>query len=82
MNVNLPAELEEFLHRKVQAGVYPSANEAISDAVRQMSEQERDWNEDGPELKEFLLQAVRGGHRPLRLEDLEAMERRVLARGE
>jgi len=79
MTVTIPKELEPFIEQKVRAGQFPDANAVVSAAVRQFSEQERDWNEDGPELKAFLLEAVRGEHRPLRLEELEEMERRVLA---
>ena len=79
MTVTIPKDLEGFIEQKVRAGQFPDANAVVSEAVRQFSEQQHDWNEDSPELKEFLLEAVRGGDRPLRLEELEEMERRVLA---
>ena len=79
MTVTLPKKLEAFVAQKVQAGDFRNASEAVCEAVRQWSEQQNDWSKDGPELKSFLLEAVRGRHRPLRLEELEAMERRVLA---
>ena len=79
MTVTIPKDLEGFIEQKVRAGQFPDASAVVSEAVRQFSEQQKDWNEDSPELKAFLLESVRGGHRPLRLEELEEMERRVLA---
>ena len=79
MTVTIPKDLEPFIEQKLRAGQFPDASTLVSAAVRQFSEQQRDWNEDSPELKEFLLEAVRGGHRPLRLDELEEMERRILA---
>ncbi len=79
MTVTLPKKLEAFVEQRVRAGDFRSPSEAVCEAVRQWSEQQNDWTKDGPELKSFLLEAVRGRHRPLRLEELEAMEQRVLA---
>ncbi len=79
MTVTLPKKLETFVAQKVEAGDFRSASEAVCEAVRQWSEQQNDWSKDGPELKSFLREAIGGRHRPLRLEELEAMERRVLA---
>jgi putative addiction module CopG family antidote len=79
MTVTIPKDLEPFIEQKVRAGQFPDASAVVSEAVRQFSEQQRDWNEDSSELKAFLLAAVRGGHRPLQLGDLEEMERRILA---
>ena len=79
MTVTIPKDLEPFIEQRVRAGQFPDASAVVSAAVRQFSEQQRDWNEDSAELREFLLEAVRGGHRPLRLEELENMERRILA---
>jgi putative addiction module CopG family antidote len=79
MTVTLPKKLEAFVQRKVRAGDFRNAGEAVREAVRQWSEQQNDWSKDSPELKSFLLEAVRGPHRPLRLEELDEMERRVLA---
>ena len=76
MTVTIPKDLEPFIEQKLRDGQFPDASTLVSAAVRQFSEQQRDWNEDSPELKEFLLETVRGGHRPLGLEE---MERRVLA---
>lgn len=79
MTVNIPKELEPFIEQKIRAGQFPDASAVVTEAVRQFSEQQRDWNEDSPELKAFLLEAVHGEHRPLRLEELEEMEQRVLS---
>ena len=79
MTVTIPKDLEGFIEQKIQAGQFPDASAVVSEAVRQFSEQRCDWNEDSAELKAFLLESVQSGHRPLRLEELEEMERRVLA---
>jgi len=79
MTVTIPKEFEPFIEEKIRVGQFPDANAVVSEAVRQFSEEQRDWNADSPELKAFLLDAVRGGHRPLQLGDLEEMERRILA---
>jgi putative addiction module CopG family antidote len=79
MTVTLPKKLEAFVKRKVRAGEFRDASEVVREAVRQLSEQQNDWSKDSSELKSFLLEAVRGPHRPLHLEELEQMERRVLA---
>jgi len=79
MTVTLPKELESFVEQKVRAGDFRDASEVICEAVRQWSEQQNDWSQDSPELKSFLLEAVRGPHRPPRPEELEEMEQRVLA---
>jgi putative addiction module CopG family antidote len=79
MTVTIPKDLEPFIEQKVRTGQFPDASAVVSEAVRQFSEQQRNWNEDSPELRGFLLESVKGGHRPLRLEELEEMERRILA---
>lgn len=79
MTVTLPKKLEAFVQRKVRSGGFRDASEVLREAVRQWSEQENDWRQDSPELKAFLLEAVRGPRRPFRLSELEAMERRVVA---
>jgi putative addiction module CopG family antidote len=79
MTVTLPKELEAYVERKVKAGFYSDPGELVCEAVRQLSEQDNDWNQDTAELRAFLLEAVRSQHRPLRLAELEHIERRVFA---
>lgn len=79
MTVTMPKDLEEFVARKVQTGDFTDANEVICEAVRQLSQQQQDWEQDSPELKEFLLASVKGSHRPLKLEELEQLEQRILS---
>jgi Arc/MetJ-type ribon-helix-helix transcriptional regulator len=79
MTVTIPKDLEPFIEQKVRTGQFPDASAVVSEAVRQFSELQSNWNEDSPELRELLLESVKGGHRPLRLEELEEMERRILA---
>ena len=79
MTVTLPKKLEHFVEKKIRAGGFRNAGEVLREAVRQWSEQDRDWRQDSPELKAFLLNAVRGPHRAFQLDELEAMEQRVVA---
>jgi putative addiction module CopG family antidote len=79
MTVTMPKELEDFVARKVQSGDFHDANEVICAAVRQLSEQQQDWEQDTPELREFLLASVKGSHQTLKLEELEQLEQRILA---
>ena len=55
MTVNIPKDLEPFIEQKIRAGQFPDASAVVSEAVRQFSEQQRDWNEDSAELKAFML---------------------------
>ncbi len=79
MTVTMPKELEDFVARKVRSGDFHDANEVICEAVRQLSEQQQDWEQDSPELRDFLLASVRGSHQPLKLAELEQLEQRILA---
>jgi len=79
MTVTLPKKLEAFVQKKMRGGGFRNAGEVVREAVRQWSEQERDWRQDGPELKSFLLEAVRGPHRLFQVSELEDLEKRVIA---
>lgn len=78
MTVSMPKELEEFVARKVQAGDFKNANEVICEAVRQLSQQQHDWEQDSPELREFLLEGMDGSHKPFRFGELKEMGERIL----
>lgn len=41
MNVNLTPQLEELVRAKVASGMYTSASEVVSEALRLMDEQDR-----------------------------------------
>lgn len=73
MTVSMPKELEDFVARKVRSGDFVDANEVICEAVRQLSQQQNDWQQDSPELREFLLEAVEGNHTPYKFGELREM---------
>jgi antitoxin ParD1/3/4 len=52
MNVSLTPRLVDFVHRKVEAGLYGSSSEVIRDALRLMEERDRQ--------REAALAALRG----------------------
>ncbi len=41
MNISLTPELERFVHRKVESGLYPSAGEVVREALRLLDERDR-----------------------------------------
>lgn len=41
MNVSLTPELEEFVRRKVESGMYLSASEVVREALRLLDEQDK-----------------------------------------
>ena len=41
MNVSLPAELAEFINKKVKAGLYENASDVVRDALRQFAQRDR-----------------------------------------
>ena len=51
MNVSLPQQLEEWVHKKVESGLYHSASEVVREALRLLCEQE--------ELRQIRLQELR-----------------------
>ena len=46
MNVTLPAALESFVRRKVESGVYETAEDLLSDSVRQMQMRDEEWSRE------------------------------------
>ena len=52
MNVSLTPRLVDFVHRKVEAGLYGSSSEVIREALRLMEERDRQ--------REAALAALRG----------------------
>lgn len=51
MNVSLTPQLEEFVKRRVESGLYHSASEVIREALRLLEERDR--------LREMRLQVLR-----------------------
>ena len=46
MNVSLPPQLEALVYKKVASGLYDSASEVISEALRLLFEYEKFWAEE------------------------------------
>ena len=63
MNVNLTPELEEFIEKEVQAGLYPSASEVIRAGLRLLKDEKapkpRFMVSSTEELEEKLLAGLR-----------------------
>lgn len=51
MNISLTPQLEDFVKRKVNSGMYTSVSEVIREALRMMGEQEREKDVKLLELK-------------------------------
>lgn len=58
MNVSLTPELEAFVHRKVESGMYNSASEVIRESLRLLEEKEwsREWREN--ELRAEIMKGI------------------------
>lgn len=58
MNVSLTPELEAFVHRKVESGMYNSASEVIRESLRLLEEKEwsREWREN--ELRTEIMSGI------------------------
>lgn len=42
-------------------------------------QQQNGWEQDSPELREFLLEAVEGNHTPFKFGELEKMGMRIMS---
>lgn len=56
MNVNLTPELESFVHRKVESGLYGSASEVVREALRLLARREA-----AERVDELLLEGFESG---------------------
>ena len=83
MNVSLTPELEEFINKKVESGMYTSASEVVRESLRLLFEQDLLKQIRLEELcKEIALgigQADRGEVAPLDTEANKAEGRKLLA---
>lgn len=61
MNVNLTPQLEELVRSKVASGMYTSASEAVSGALRLMDEQDRLRAAKLEQLREDIRQGLNSG---------------------
>lgn len=85
MNLSLPRDLEEFVRKEVASGVYPDANAAVVDALRELQDKNSEAPlPDGicpPELKKLLLEAVKGPHHPMPADYFDKLRERLRASG-
>jgi antitoxin ParD1/3/4 len=58
MNVSLTQELEEFVHSKVQSGMYFSASEVIREGLRLLRDQDELKNRHINEVREKIAHGV------------------------
>jgi len=56
MNVHLTAELEEFVQKKVQSGLYGSASEVVREALRLLARRDA-----ADRLEDLLLEGLDSG---------------------
>ena len=61
MNVTLPATLENFVRRKIEAGVYQSESDLVSDSVRQMQMRDEEWCNEAAKKIDAGLEDVAAG---------------------
>ena len=84
MDVSLTPDLEALVHSKVESGLYPSAIDAVSEALRLLDERDRSREQRRGELKAAirigLEQAERGELLDGR-EVFEGLRRKIRASG-
>ena len=76
MNVSLTPQLEEFVQKRVESGLYGSASEVVREALRLLQERDRIY---GPKLKE-LKAALDVGRRQLAAGQGEIFDRSAAQR--
>jgi putative addiction module CopG family antidote len=88
MDVTLPKELEDFVRSKAASGEYTNTSAVVVEALQEMQASADDppaWSRplaDGscpPELRDFLLAAVKGPHHPLPSDYFEKVRQRLRA---
>lgn len=82
MNVSLTNELENFVDKLVDSGMYYSASEVVRDGLRLLKDREETKTARFEELRAEILkgyeQSMRGESRPLDVEAIKAEGRRRL----
>jgi antitoxin ParD1/3/4 len=78
MNVNLTAQLEEMIRRKVDSGMYNSASEVVRDALRLMDEKDRLRAAKLDQLRQEIQDGLSSG--PATTWDREEVKREGLAK--
>lgn len=78
MNISLTPELEAYIRKKVEAGMYHSSSEVVREALRYMEERDRIRQMRVEELRKEIQKGIDSG--PAEPWDPEAMKRRVRER--
>jgi len=80
MNISLTSELENFVARKVESGLYQTASEVIRDGLRLLRERDELRQQNLEELRRAIAigidQADQGKVAPLNEETLERVKAR------
>jgi antitoxin ParD1/3/4 len=79
MVINLPPDLDAFVHQQIEAGRYESVEMVIIAALRLLQEHERKLEELRAELRPALESLDRGEGIPLDMEDIIRRGRARLA---
>jgi antitoxin ParD1/3/4 len=80
MNVSLTPELEEFVHKKVESGMYLSASEVVREALRLLDERDRLRQLRVEDLRKELIIGIEQADRG-ELIDGEIVLEKLLERG-
>ena len=76
MNVSLAPELERFVNRKVESGLYTSASEVIREALRLLAEKEAEQEAKLQALRGMLQEGLQSGTaQPFALDELKKKAR-------
>jgi len=74
MNVSLTAELEKWVHSKVESGMYTSASEVIREGLRLLKEQDALKGIRLAELRQEIQQGIDSGEfTPLNMSEIKAI---------
>lgn len=58
MNINLPPELEQFIHEKVDSGEYQSPADVVGDAIQLLKERDRNRGEKLERLRQDIAEGA------------------------
>ena len=61
IRINLPSDLEEFVHEKLENGCYRSADEAVADGLRLLKERDEAEYESLRNILRARVKEARGG---------------------
>lgn len=70
MNVSLTPQLEEFVRRKVETGLYTSASEVVREALRLLESKERTEREKLEALRRDIQEGIDSGFGDLHMQEI------------